>query len=807
MIHVEFDVHRVRDIHSHKNYELIFVMDGCCTVTLNGMLVRLEKGEFVIVNSGQMHGYSLTGDTDLIGRFHIPFSHIGDENEDKQVVFLLDRNRERNVKAMEKAKAILQKIFVMGSQNGSGADMEIQSLYFGLLEIFFENFAYVEKEKAEPVMDREADRRICEIMEYVNHNYDKNIGLNDLASRLFLSSTYLSKYIKQQLGVNFVELLNKTRLSHAADALAHTDENIAQIAMNVGFSNMASFNRSFKEKYGTTPTGYRRDVRKKDSDMNNKSLDGFTSHEVSPDHSAESAETASVQKNSGTRHGESVVYEEIFVENARSVTVLPFQKPWSMTINIGAAEELLHSDVQAHIIELKKGLHFRYVRFWDIFSTGMYLSEHNDGQIYNFTRLDRVLDFLVENQLMPHMEISNKPKKLMRAMRDDMVKPKKGDSPFKSPDMIRYFFSALMRHLIRRYGAEMLDKWVFEYWMEEDDEIIYDGWNCYNTKMISQYLDNFTVLARTIRRFGTRLKLGGGGFSLRYGKKWFQHIIRSWAHREEKPAFVSLYIYPYELNDADICLNNHVLRTDYMRSCLKFASEIMEQEKLSVRLVVTEWNITVFNRNLINDSVYKGAWMMKNLFDCMGLSSVLAYWTGSDLYAECYDQTAFISGNVGLLTRDAIRKPVWYALEFLNNLERFICKKTENVIVTRGKYKNFKIVCHNFKPLNHKYYLKSEDAISMDDLSSFFDDQRFLRIYFELPVLPEDTYRIKFLRVNQNSGSVLDQWAAMSSPQYMDSEDVEYLKKRVCLRLRYVPIGRKTVRLPLQQCWNPMKYS
>ena len=91
-------------------------------------------------------------------------------------------------------------------------------------------------------------------MEYVNHNYNKNISLGDLASRLYLSSAYLSKYIKQRMGVNFIELLNQTRLSHAANILTNTDENIAQIALDVGFSNLASFNRNFKEKYGTTPS-------------------------------------------------------------------------------------------------------------------------------------------------------------------------------------------------------------------------------------------------------------------------------------------------------------------------------------------------------------------------------------------------------------------------------------------------------------------------------------------------------------------------------------------------------------------------
>ena len=767
MIHLEFDTQHTREVHAHKNYEVIFVMDGSCAVILDDTRRRLSSGEFVIANSGQKHGYSLGGGKNLIGRFHIPYSHIADEYDDKIIMFYLSAENGKKADALNKAGAILSQMFAASYKSEYGDELGIPRLYYGFLEILFEHFACIEKEKSAPAMDAEADRRICEIMEYVNHHYNKNISLNDLASRLYLSSAYLSKYIKQQLGVNFVELLNKTRLSHAAERLTHTDETIAQVALDVGFSNLASFNRNFKEKYGMTPSAYRRALRP---------TEGVPAMAMEPLAALDHPESTGALKDD-PRYADTMLYEEIFVENGGASGVLT-SRPWNRTINIGAAQELLHSDVQAHVLELKNRLHFRYVRFWDIYSPGMYLDVHEPGQVYNFSRLDRVLDFLVDNHLVPHMEVGNKPKKLMRAMRDDMLVPKKGDSPFKSPEMIRYFFSALMRHLIRRYGAEVLDKWVFEYWMEEDEDRACDQWHSYNEEMVREYLEHFSVLAQTVRWFGTNLKVGGGGFSLRYGREWFEYIIREWAGREQTPSFVSLYIYPYALREDDICLNNRVLRPDYVRSCLEFARAVLEREKLSVRLVVTEWNFTVFNRNLMNDSVHKGAWMVKNLMDCMGLAEIMAYWTGSDLYAECNDQTDFISGNVGLMTRDGIKKPVWYAIEFMNSLERFICKKTDNVIVTRGKYKNFKIVCHNFKAPNYRYYLKPEDEITLEDMAQFFDDRRFLRVYFELPVLPDDTYRIKFLRVSQSHGSVLDAWAAMCRPEYMDGADIDYLKKQ-----------------------------
>ena len=473
-----------------------------------------------------------------------------------------------------------------------------------------------------------------------------------------------------------------------------------------------------------------------------------------------------------------VIYEEILVDGNAGLTGIPYSRSWNRTINIGAAEELLQSDVQEHVLMLKNQLHFRYVRFWDLYSPAMYLDAHGPGQLYNFSRLDRVLDFLTQNHMMPHIEVGTKMKKTFRYAGPIMPLERPEVSPFYDPGQIHYFFSALMRHLLRRYGAERLDKWVFEYWMPEDAMSTPDGWEDYTDECIRQYMENFSVLAKTVRHFGTKLKVGGGGFSLRFGKAQLEKIIRLWARAEQKPSFVSLYIYPYGRSGAHAPMTYRLIDDNHMRACLEFVRSVMQREKLDVYLAVTEFNCTVYNQNLINDSVYKGAWMLKNLFDCMDLSYVLSYWAGSDLIAECNEQSDFISGSVGLLTRDGIKKPAWYAVEFMNSLERFILRKTEHVIVTRGKYRNYRIVCHNYKPLNFRYFMKQEKDISQEDMDGFFDDRRVLRLYFELPVMAEDTYRVKFLRINKENGSILDEWAAMLSPAYIDGEDIDYLKKR-----------------------------
>ena len=74
-------------------------------------------------------------------------------------------------------------------------------------------------------------------------------------------------------------------------------------------------------------------------------------------------------------------------------------------INGGSAADLLRSEVQEHIILLKETLHFQYVRFWNIFSDAMLIDVTLQNGEQNFSQLDSILDFLLQQGLKPVIEL------------------------------------------------------------------------------------------------------------------------------------------------------------------------------------------------------------------------------------------------------------------------------------------------------------------------------------------------------------------------------------------------------------------
>lgn len=92
----------------------------------------------------------------------------------------------------------------------------------------------------------------------VRTRYRENLTLEDVATYLGTSPSYLSRLFRRELGTTFGELLTSLRLAHATKLLEQSDVSIQSIAERVGYESGYYFSRVFKRHSGATPTEYRR---------------------------------------------------------------------------------------------------------------------------------------------------------------------------------------------------------------------------------------------------------------------------------------------------------------------------------------------------------------------------------------------------------------------------------------------------------------------------------------------------------------------------------------------------------------------
>ncbi len=79
------------------------------------------------------------------------------------------------------------------------------------------------------------------------------------ATTIGTNTAYLSRGLNEGLGLGFAEAINGLRVEHVAARLRDgSDGDILTLAIDAGFGSKATFNRVFKDRFGMTPSAYRR---------------------------------------------------------------------------------------------------------------------------------------------------------------------------------------------------------------------------------------------------------------------------------------------------------------------------------------------------------------------------------------------------------------------------------------------------------------------------------------------------------------------------------------------------------------------
>lgn len=93
--------------------------------------------------------------------------------------------------------------------------------------------------------------------EYIQRNLSTDIGVDDIANHLNISSSYFSHLFKNHYGETFVEYLRKQRMELAKTMLRLTSRSVTEVGALVGYSDRRYFSKVFQRYTGVTPTEYR----------------------------------------------------------------------------------------------------------------------------------------------------------------------------------------------------------------------------------------------------------------------------------------------------------------------------------------------------------------------------------------------------------------------------------------------------------------------------------------------------------------------------------------------------------------------
>lgn len=95
------------------------------------------------------------------------------------------------------------------------------------------------------------------ICQYIQDHVGENLSLVKLAEIHYFNPTYLSRFFKQEMGMNISEYIDQYRVIKAKELFANGELKVREIANLVGYESSHSFTRFFKRATGMTPQEYR----------------------------------------------------------------------------------------------------------------------------------------------------------------------------------------------------------------------------------------------------------------------------------------------------------------------------------------------------------------------------------------------------------------------------------------------------------------------------------------------------------------------------------------------------------------------
>lgn len=594
------------------------------------------------------------------------------------------------------------------------------------------------------------DVRMRQIVKYVDENRQNHVSLSELADEMFTATSTLSRLFQKQTGMKFAEFVNRVRIYFAAEDLMTTSKAVTKIAVDNGFSNASVMNRVFRQYYQCTPVEYR-EKKKEEKECT----------------------TPTKKENRDKRNkNKSLDTENSAIEvNVRRKSKLT--KIWNQVVNIGSVYNLTLANLQYHTIYLTETLGFSYVRIWNIFSKKMMITDGKTQGNYNYDMIDLALDFLVSHHIKPFVDLGRRPDTVLSSMGNTLYFEEEC-IVFQSKDIWIAMLKDFIHHIIKRYGKEEVVQWKFEL----SSDIVHFARNQYYIDKEYDYKECYRSSYQVIKKALPDACVGGPS-DVTNDVKFLHEYLQYSKENNCLPEFISTLLFPYDSSRKDGKVNYYRTQSEnYEYEKLQSIHQIMEEGEVDIPLYVVEWNSSISNRNFLNDSCFRASYITKKIIEILSMADMVCLWMGSDWVSNYFDTKRIANGGSGLITKDTIRKPVYFALQFLNQLGEELLLHNEELIVTKEIGKDvYHIIGFHYQKYEDTYVVANDPIDSPEKVEKIFLTNQECNIDLVLKNVADGNYTITSNRICREKGSILDEWKKFQYEETLTNEDIKYLRE------------------------------
>ncbi len=247
-------------LHCHNEFEIIRVLAGEFCLNLNGVLHRLKKGDFAMIESMTLHS-------------GIPSNAVYE-----CVVFDLNMLKTKNndftdryISPMVQGKSgVICKVVNSGSRVGEVLNRLFEEIVghcpfyelkiMGILcELFYTLYS---RGEITPLQNKSKNtgqiEKMTELLDWISTHYAESITLADLSKISGFSEKYLCRIFREYTFKTPIDYINQMRIENACRDILYSNKSITDIAFANGYNNTSYFSRMFKQLTGCTPREYKK---------------------------------------------------------------------------------------------------------------------------------------------------------------------------------------------------------------------------------------------------------------------------------------------------------------------------------------------------------------------------------------------------------------------------------------------------------------------------------------------------------------------------------------------------------------------
>ena len=240
----------IDDSHCHDRYEILYVVQGEGKYTIEGTEYPLRPRTLMFIRPFEYHCLMLDKDSDY-RRYCIHFSQSSLGAEISKILEEMsasDSSRGNYYSAAAlhtDIDSVFDRFETAYELSDDARRIFVRALLTELIVLLYSSSAEMNKAN-----ERELGARV---IRYLNNNIDKDVSLDKLARRFFVSKYYLCRAFKKHNGISVHGYVNHKRVMYAKQ-LIESGETASGAAYKVGFGDYSAFYRAYVRIIGKAPT-------------------------------------------------------------------------------------------------------------------------------------------------------------------------------------------------------------------------------------------------------------------------------------------------------------------------------------------------------------------------------------------------------------------------------------------------------------------------------------------------------------------------------------------------------------------------